>query len=101
MSRLSEEEARIDGYIRGYIDALFHAMFFAKEQLLDEDLKRVISSSIPGKLNGKDRRMEFAAYLRTRIDTWRNEDDPTHREFAQRLLRAFGDEFADYVPPGS
>jgi hypothetical protein len=93
MSRHSEEEARVDGYIRGYIDALFHAMFFAKEQLLDEDLQRVIVSSIPGKLNGMDRRMDFVALLRARIENWRNEDDSEHRVFAQRLLRTFGDQF--------
>ena len=93
MSRHSEEEARVDGYIRGYIDALFHAMFFANDKLFDEDLKRVIVSSIPGKLNGKDRRMEFVALLRTRIEDWRNGDDAEHRVFAQRLLRAFGGQF--------
>jgi hypothetical protein len=63
MRRQREEDARLDGWICGYVEALYHAAYRVHEKLSDGELKALSVSLIPGKLNSTDRRMEFAAHI--------------------------------------
>ena len=100
MRRQQEEDARLDGWICGYVEALYHAAYRVHEKLSDEELKALSVSLIPGKLNSKDRRMEFAAHIQIRINAWRDGEDSDHRQFAGRMQRAFGEDFSDYISFG-
>jgi hypothetical protein len=88
MSKQSEEEARLDGYIRGSVITLYHALRFAGHKLTEKEMADIVVGLIPQKLNGQDRRAEYGAHLRVCIQNDLENDDPERRVFARRLFHA-------------
>jgi hypothetical protein len=91
MSKQSEEVARLDGYIRGSVITLYHALRFANHKLTDKEMADIVVGLIPQKLNGQDRRAEYGEHLRECINQDLAADEPEIRLFARRLFTAMGD----------